>query len=239
MRSKFCVLCWRPVSDYPQQPLRVSFFCIAHKASGDTRTTHQKHKRRLIKALEKKDIYVGNDQNKKNYYSFLSSQVLKLKGVPDDEFIRKASSQKSFNTLVKIILNKSKYYTKTYRKISVLSDLKLSNKENFTKAVMMVLDKEFNHERLSDIPFEIDNDKAWLKGLFEMLARHEVYMTVNRERVKGEGENKELRDRLAERINEMKQEKIEHINKRLASEFNLSEARISILHQQLIKENRV
>ena len=104
---------------------------------------------------------------------------------------------------------------------------------------MMVLDKELNHELLPDIPFEIDNDKAWLKGLFEMLARHEVYMTVNRERVKGESENKELRDRLAKRINEMKQEKIEHINKRLASEFNLSEPRISVLHQQLIKENRV
>lgn len=233
------------MSGYSKQPKRSNFFCAKHKANAETRITHQKHKRRLIKALEKKNIHVADDQKKEEYYSCLSLQVLKLKGLPDDELIRKACDQKGFCNLIEIIFGISKKsYKQTYNKIKVLRVLKLSNKKHFTKAIMMILDKEANHDLVSNIPFELDNKKAWLTGLFEMLARHEVYMTVIEEKVKsgpekGEGENKELRDKLAIRINEMKQEKLKHINKRLASEFSLSEARISVLHRQLIDNHKV
>ncbi|WP_286823105.1 MULTISPECIES: hypothetical protein [unclassified Idiomarina] len=200
-------------------------------------------KRRLLSAIENNGDKLAQNIKKSSYYRMFSTHILALTIDPTKasfELVRisKGSSKGIFDSVKQIV---GRFYPITYKKLSSCYASIGYARLEFIKTLMTDLEGEnrepelpaFFLKKASDSDFEY-----WLDFVFEIIARHEVYMTICEKEIqpgpkRGAGRDEELRSRLRERLSDLRTSGKQFRQQDLAAEFGISKQRVSILIKEL------
>lgn len=240
MDFNFCVFCWRAVANTRLRNGRTLYFCNIHKSTGNSKSQHERDKRRILLMFEKKKMALNKSQVKYLYYSQLSSNLLKVTDTPfESTVINKypfppTGLTKQTQSLCRAL---SWAYPITYNKVKLALPLQATNNNELVERIIKSLmnSKDMGTPPIKPHHLRTEKDASvWYPLLIHMLARHEAYEKLQEQKLKpGVSKDKELRGSIKALISEYQRKGTRLTQREISRLIGRSEQRVSILMKEM------
>lgn len=240
MNFNFCVFCWRAVANTRMRSGRTLFFCNIHKSAGNSKSQHERDKRRIISMFEKKKIVLNKSEAKYRYYSQLSSNLLKVTETPTEATVINkyplphSGIVKQAQSLYKAI---SWAYPITFNKLKLALSLQVTNNVELVERIIKSLmnSKDMGIPPITPHHLRTEKDASvWYPLLIQMLARHEAYEKLQEQKMKpGVSKDKELRGIIKALISEYQKKGKRLTQREISRQVGRSEQRVSVLMKEM------